>query len=504
MRVIKSVRVRRGDINDSVLDIKVTIYDDGNNGFLMDGVNNNRIILKSSYKKDGIYKNFSIDDFINNFINTLSKSENILYFIVQNPWSDNLPGTRSYGFDPYYTNNGASIYVYWSIGTTSVGGKMYSDQNGNEINVDTEISKTVKIIGNGLIFEISDDGSIKYSKDIKKNRIYSSTIKDKDIVNETISKWNSLIPGYNLEICSPSNEKCSLIEFKDPLKPISDKVESTISTNENTTDKPKLIASVLNDKIKVKYDFAIRILLGDSLKTNTNTDDYVFDDENSMLDPEYTESSFEGSEESSWVPIPNNIDDYPDVDKVPSNDEVSLESSLPTTNTQKSFIKSAILATLANGGDSGRCARFSFNHAYNYIRLLQGKNTERGDKYAAGGNAKDSGYHRNLENIGYKKVDKGTIDKSTLSSLLNSSQWEVGDVVVYWCVDSYSGSKNSHIKYGHTQIFTNGYHNDSSYRWSCDNINNYRGAFIYSNRVGNNYRFLIFKAPKTKRINDSV
>jgi hypothetical protein len=76
----------------------------------------------------------------------------------------------------------------------------------------------------------------------------------------------------------------------------------------------------------------------------------------------------------------------------------------------------------------------------------------------------------------------------------------VGDVIVYWCTDGPPGA--SYVQYGHTQIFTNGYHNDSSYRWSTDNMNNYKSSFVYRSKSGNSWKLIHLQAPKTKRLND--
>ena len=191
----------------------------------------------------------------------------------------------------------------------------------------------------------------------------------------------------------------------------------------------------------------------------------------------------------------------PDNDKG-GDDSTTPASFAPATQTQKDFIKSAVNATLSKGEQHGKCARFTFNHANNYVRLLQGKSLERGSVYSAGGNANQTGYHKNLQNIGYKIVKSEEISKSNLISKINNTTWSVGDIITYWCTDGPSSA--SHVQYGHTQVFTNGFHNNSSYRWSTDNQNNYNSSFVYRNKSGNTYKFIHFAAPKTKRINDSV
>jgi hypothetical protein len=62
-----------------------------------------------------------------------SDSKSSGYKIIQDPWEEKVPKYRSYGFDPYYLNNGAWISISWLEGNTVAGGKEYSDSDGNEL-----------------------------------------------------------------------------------------------------------------------------------------------------------------------------------------------------------------------------------------------------------------------------------------------------------------------------------------------------------------------------------
>jgi hypothetical protein len=71
MDEIKSVRVRRSDTKSDSLDIKVTLYKEGRNEVLVGGFNNDRPVwIITSYKKSGIFKNYTNDEFILDYIIT--------------------------------------------------------------------------------------------------------------------------------------------------------------------------------------------------------------------------------------------------------------------------------------------------------------------------------------------------------------------------------------------------------------------------------------------------
>lgn len=517
MELIKSVRVRRSDIKSGSLDIKLSLYENKRtfsaDEIILTGISNGYTIWELTYKKSGLYKDFTNDDFINDFINIRSKLDSKEYKIIQDPWEDKAPIIRDYGKDPYYLNNGAEVYINWLDDTNlPISGVKYSKTDGSEITYDPNVYRETGVVnplqntkyilivpkGEHQSFTINKNNEFLYTE----SSIDSYSFKGTDLVilDNLIAKWKNKIPNYNLELCSPNNESCSIIPYKSPLKPI--EPESTTVDKIAVNEKPKEPIKVVlpTDVIKAKVDTSLKIYIGKPTEMleniNNETDNYE-----EGISPEYLEGTFEGQDETQWEPLPGAADDVfdPDTDKG-GDDTFQPESFVPATRTQKDFIKTAVRATLSRGEEHGKCARYTFNHVSNYVRLLQGKSVQQGDVYAAGGNANNSGYHKNLENMGYKKVDKGTVSKDSIIKQIESPNWEVGDVITYWCIDGPSGS--SHVKYGHTQIFTNGFHNDSKYRWSTDNMNNYNSAFVYRNKPGNSYRFIIFKAPKTNRIND--
>ena len=516
MKEIKSVRVRRNDVNVGTLDIKVTIYEE-NRTFAADeriliGFNNDRPVwIATTYKKTASYKNFTDDQFINDFVNMNSKIEGKPYYIIQDPWEVKVPLYRNFGSDPYYLNNGAVIYIIWKDGNTEVGGQKYSDDKGNELPITTlYVDKTIKIISSNETqgFTLGKNSKFEYGTD---SQVYTSSIEDNNILSEIILQWKIKIPDYNLALCSPNNESCSIIPYKSPLKPIEPDVPVVEPTpiNAEVASKEKIKVVVQNEIIKVKEDVnSLKVFIGiakdvplekplEHETLNTEQDDFI-DGEGS----EYIEEDFIGEEEK-WNPIPGIDDTFdPDTDKGGDTGILEPQSFVPATQTQKDFIKNAIQATLSKGEKHGKCARFTFNHVNNYVRLMQGKPVEKGDVHNAGGNANQPGYHKNLQNMGYKITTNETISKSSLISKISNGSWSVGDVIVYWCIDGPSNA--SHVIYGHTQIFTNGYHNGSNYRWSTDNMNNYESSFVYRKKSGETYKFIHFQAPKTKRLQDTV
>jgi hypothetical protein len=160
--------------------------------------------------------------------------------------------------------------------------------------------------------------------------------------------------------------------------------------------------------------------------------------------------------------------------------------------TQKDAIKYAVAATLSKGEKHGRCSRFTYNTAYNYVNILRGKTPHEGAYLAAGGNARDQGYFNSLKALGYVQTNIGVVNKSTIKSFL-SKDYDIGDVVAYYGLD---GSSESYAIYGHTQIFNAGIPTGSNgHKWSTDNIQNYSCNFVYNSKGGDSWMLYYFKAP---------
>ena len=325
MDEIKAVRVRRNDINSGTLDIRVAIFKQnrtfGPEERVVVGVYNplkpdgKKVWMETTYKKTGTYKEYTDDQFISEFINMNSKIEGKSYYIIQDPWENKVPIYRNYGSDPYYLNNGAIIYILWQDKGKDAGGRKFSDDKGVELPInDTYVEKTIKIISSNETqgFTLGKNGDFEYSTN---SQVYVSTIKDSNILSEIISKWKIKVDNFDLSLCSPDNESCSIIPYKSPLKPIVPDVPATpvaeTAINADSKKKEPIKINLQDEKVKVKVDvLSLKVYIGilkDSplekpLEHETlNTEQDVFiDGEGEQIDiSEYEESDFVGEDEAS-------------------------------------------------------------------------------------------------------------------------------------------------------------------------------------------------------------
>ena len=345
MDEIKSVRVRRTDIKSGTLDIRVTIYADkhtfGADDRIVVGVYNpfkpdaKVVWIETTYKKKGLYKDFTDDQFITDFIDMNSKSEGggKEYEIIQDPWENKVPIWRKYGFDPYYLNNGAQIIISWNENNIISGGYTYSSDTGKEVNTSSLISKTNWIIGvndpskdqNNLL-HFTKNNEIDYRNKAVDCKVYGGLVTDLYIIQEIIEAWKRKVPGYDeLALCSPNNESCSIIPYKSPLKPPEPETPPTVKEAVNEPPKEKMTVVLPPDVVKVKSDitsFVVYVGKGKEKglleNPKTEEDEFIFDDSPGI--DEYTESEFVGNEEAPA--------DLPDVDPVASSvQETSTETS---------------------------------------------------------------------------------------------------------------------------------------------------------------------------------
>jgi hypothetical protein len=333
MDEIKAVRVRRNDINSGTLDIRVAIFKQnrtfGPDERVVVGVYNplkpdgKKVWMETTYKKTGPYKDYTDDQFINEFINMNSKIEGKSYYIIQDPWENKVPIYRNYGSDPYYLNNGAVVYIMWKDGTKDVGGQKYSDDSGHELTpTDISFKKTIKINSSSETqgFTLGKNGDFEYSNNSQE---YVSTIKDRDIISEIISKWKIKVDNYDLGICLPINESCSIIPYKGPLQPIVPDVPATpigaTAISADSKKKEPIKINLQDEKVKVKEDvLSLKVYIGiakdsplepslEQETLNTEQDDFV--DGEGVDSSEYEENEFVGAEEQ--IIQLNAIDDAP-------------------------------------------------------------------------------------------------------------------------------------------------------------------------------------------------
>ena len=472
MKEIKSVRVRKRNIKSGSLDIKVTLYEDkntfGSNDMILIGLNNGSIIWqKAIYKiKDTTDPLFFINSFINTNNSLGSVDKNSYYEIIQDPWEEKAPIIRNYGSDPYYLNNGAEVYISWTNpdDLTSMGGTQYSDKDGSEIAYDPYYYKE----NNGIVKFINVNKSIKIIHKeetqvltLNKNNefeytIYSNDYKGSDLIilDILISKWKSKIPNYDLELCSPNNESCSVIPYKSPLKPLEPElVTSSIASNE--TPKEPIIV-VLPESIKVKVDTTFKIFIGKNKELDINQN-ILKDDELTDLSDEYTEESFAGVEEEELK-----LQDEVSLGQVDSDSEL-VEPGTPASIRPFNDLDSLLRLAGDCARELGKNPRVNYrNLRSNYIKGVHGLCPQGtlAVLYALTGSKKVGQIRGNANtfsmNGGNSFSGTGYFNnKIKLSKdYFNSpDKWQVGDVVA---VD-YTGGR----PYGHIQVWT-------GFKWMSD------------------------------------
>jgi hypothetical protein len=475
MELIKSVRVRRSDIKSGSLDIKVSLYENKRtfsaDEIMLTGLSNGYTIWELTYKKSGLYKDFTNDDFIKDFINIRSKLDNKEYRIIQDPWDDKAPIIRDYGKDPYYLNNGAEVYINWLDDTkSSISGVKYSKPDGSEVTYDPNFYRETGVVkplqntkyilvvpkGEPQSFTINKNNEFSYTESYIDSYSFKGT--DLVILDNLITKWKNKIPNYNLEICSPNNESCSIIPYKSPLKLI--EPESTpvdkIAINEKPKEPIKVVLST--DAIKAKNDTSLKIYIGKPTEMleniNNETDNYE-----EGLSPEYLEGSFDGIEETTLEEL--RLQDEISLGQVDSDSNLGQVGAAANIRPVSSLdailrlagecarecgknprVKYENLRISYKKGIHGLCPQGTFSVLY-ALTGVKSLGTLRGNAnfYAYNGSSSlaSTGYYQNKIKIGKDYIN-------------DSSQWQIGDVVA-----------NDYIArdYGHIQVWT-------GYKWVSD------------------------------------
>jgi hypothetical protein len=166
----------------------------------------------------------------------------------------------------------------------------------------------------------------------------------------------------------------------------------------------------------------------------------------------------------------------------------------PLSSRRIDAVRKAFNATFKNGEayKPGKCARYTYNHAYNYTQALKGGALKNGANQSAGGNANQNGYWSNLVKLGYTQTIVGrNVTKQEVKDFVNSNNFNVGDVVVYW---GNGDASRGCVKYGHTQMYTGGYA-QAGKNWTSDLYVNYNTGFVYNSQPINCYNLILFRAP---------
>lgn len=141
------------------------------------------------------------------------------------------------------------------------------------------------------------------------------------------------------------------------------------------------------------------------------------------------------------------------------------------------------------GEVKGICAKWTYNLARNYVKILR-NSPPSSQVLNAGGNANQNiQYYNNLTKLGYSQTKVGSnITKQELINFINNTNWNYGDVIVYYANDG----AGTHVTYGHTQIYVGRL---TPTKWATSVKNNYGSSFVYSDRNSNCWDFYVFKAP---------
>ena len=306
MKEIKSVRVRKVSTSIDSNDIKISIFSNVN-GRKVTSLSNGRVVWSDLDYNNSRYSNESDDSLMSDYIrvNSISSGNKDVYEVIQDPWSDRPPLWRSYGFDPYYLNNGSRVYINWIEGGVNSGGRSWSDDLGNELDIQrgttqsdkSSITKSIRVFSNTEELEIDKNGNIEIYKSNGKN--YVGTIKDIDIINELIGIWKKKVPNYNLDICMPNNISCSLIDYISPINTIVEPDQTTVVDNGgNKLDLKVVIPQNLELKTKESIP-SLKIYIGEVPLDGGDFNFGDYDEDLSLLGEEFTEAEFSGFEETS-------------------------------------------------------------------------------------------------------------------------------------------------------------------------------------------------------------
>jgi len=201
-----------------------------------------------------------------------------------------------------FTENGGKGYLVWTQG-----GLQYDSKSI------PENTPAQRILFDGQYIDVG------YSKPKDQITYFSNSNKDSDIIEKVISDFESKVSSlhgifrYELKLCAPNNEACSLVPYKSPLEPPvkANDLQTPVAATQSVP-KIKFTIDGLGDDLQVKAkenlpDFTI--WTGLIPKPKALTDDY---DELSELDPIYSESLFAGNEEElAKITQANSIDDEP-------------------------------------------------------------------------------------------------------------------------------------------------------------------------------------------------
>jgi len=184
----------------------------------------------------------------------------------------------------------------------------------------------------------------------------------------------------------------------------------------------------------------------------------------------------------------------------PFTAQVPLSFTNKTSQRYINAFNKAIYNTFRGGkGESGMCSKYTYSTAAALVNVLKGQAP--GPQFLSGkGNAKDTSVRNFLTSIGYNVVKAGeNLSKSDVQKLLNSTQYNIGDIVIYWAND---GSRDtSQVKYGHIEIYSGKVWNPYPYKTPQNNFvssvpDNYTSnPFVYGTRPNQCWTAYVCRVP---------
>ncbi len=151
---------------------------------------------------------------------------------------------------------------------------------------------------------------------------------------------------------------------------------------------------------------------------------------------------------------------------------------------------------------TGKCNRFTYNLAYNYVKFRAGKKNEakRGANLSSGGDAGTEAAFKSYEALGYSRTKVGSkMSISQIDAYLSDfSKFNVGDVIQYRSDIKVAKKKGTDFCY-HAQIYTGGMDWNSQIksftvtanaaRYATDDSKNYKSSSNTSGRGAGNFLY---------------
>jgi hypothetical protein len=364
-----------------------------------------------------------------------------------------------------FTENGGKGYLVWTQG-----GLQYDSKSI------PENTPTQRILVDGQYVDVG------YSKPKDQITYFSDSDKDSNIIEKVISDFESKVSSlhgifrYELKLCAPNNEACSLVPYKSPLEPPNNTKDQLISNDtplgpSQSIPKIKFTIDGLPDTVVIKAKVSLpefKIWTGPIPKPKELSDTY---DEENSLDPQYLENDYTGSEETgldlaTWkiqdavsnsqldsdanggtVGAPADIKPYSSFDQLielagKCARELGKNARVNAENMKKGYTK----------GIHGLCPQGTqaVLYALTGVKAV-GKLSGNADYFSFGPTNPSSSSRSSFANTGYynDKVKISQVNGSWKGTYLHKdskSMWQVGDVIAM----AYSGGKN----YGHIQVWT--------------------------------------------------